>query len=69
MTQESHTIDLEIRLAHQEAALEALTVTSHRQQRAIDDLRAELEQVKALLRDMAPPAAGAAGDEPPPPHY
>lgn len=60
--------DLEIRLSHQEAALDALTATVVDQQRALYGLRTELEYLRGLLREMTPGPAGA-GDDPPPPHY
>jgi len=61
--------DLEIRLSHQEAALEELTDTVLAQQRALHALRTELEYLRSLLREAAPGIVGPAADEPPPPHY
>ena len=66
---ESRLTDLEIRLTHQEAALEELTHTVLEQDRLIVDLRGELEYLKGLLKDLAPSAVGPASDETPPPHY
>ncbi|MCP5298668.1 MAG: SlyX family protein [Chromatiaceae bacterium] len=62
--------DLQERFAHQELAIEALNDVVVRQGRAIDALRAELDEVKRELRALRPsPVGGDAADEPPPPHY
>lgn len=61
--------DLQIRLTHQDATLDELTDTVLRQQRQIDELRTQVEQLKALVRELTPPQVGAPGSEPPPPHY
>jgi SlyX protein len=61
--------DLEIRYAHQEAALEELSQTVARQGEAIARLRAELDYLKALLLDMAPDAVAPLSEETRPPHY
>lgn len=66
---ESRLTDLEIRLTHQEAALEELTHTVLEQDRLIVDLRGELEYLKGLLKDLAPSAVAPASEETPPPHY
>ncbi len=62
--------DLEIRYSHQEASLEALTRTVVEQQQLIDLLSRQLEQMRAMMRELAASAgAVGSGDEPPPPHY
>lgn len=67
---ESRMIDLEIRLSHQEAALDELTRANHNQQQAINNILAELQQIKIMLQQLSPGISnGAASDEPPPPHY
>ncbi len=66
---ESRIDDLEIRMTHQEAALESLTSSDLAQQRQLDDLRAELEMIKSMLRDLAPAAVASQDQETPPPHY
>lgn len=66
---ESRLTDLEIRLTHQEAALEELTQAVLEQDRLIVDLRGELEHIKGLLKDLAPSAVAPASEETPPPHY
>jgi len=66
---ESRVTELEERLTHQEAALEALTRTTLEQQQALAQLGGQIEQVIALLRELAPSATGPESEEPPPPHY
>lgn len=66
---ESRIVDLEIRMSHQEAALEALTASDLTQQRALEHLRAELALIKSLLRDLTPAAVASQEQETPPPHY
>lgn len=61
--------DLEIRYAHQEAALDELSRTVAQQGETIARLQAELEYVKTLVRDMAPGAVAPLSEEAPPPHY
>jgi len=66
---ESRLTDLEIRYAHQEAALEALNETLLLQQRSIDELRAELQRLKQQLRATQGGDVAPAAEETPPPHY
>ena len=61
--------DLEIRLTEQEAAIESLTTNSLAHDKNIDDVLAQLNEIKQVLQQMTPPAAGTAEDEPLPPHY
>lgn len=65
---EQRIADLEVRLTHQEASLDNLTAASVRQQRIVEEILAQLQQIKIVLRQMGDPAAGTSGDEPPP-HY
>lgn len=62
-------IELETRIAFQEDAINELSRAAARQRNDIDALRREIDALRRQLRDLAPPASGAAGDEPPPPHY
>ena len=66
---ESRLDDLEIRLAHQELAIEQLTQASLQQQRTIEQLQGEVEYLKSLLRELSPSAVASVGEETPPPHY
>jgi len=62
--------DLQVRLTHQEAAIDALNRTVARQDRLIVELRERLAEVQAVLRDLrASPLGDDPGQEPPPPHY
>lgn len=62
--------DLQVNVAHQELAVEALSDEVASQGRLIAELRAELDQLKRQMRELKPSPLGAdAGDEPPPPHY
>ncbi|GMQ90797.1 MAG: SlyX family protein [Gammaproteobacteria bacterium] len=66
---ESRITGLEIRLSHQEAALDELTRANHQQQQVINNVLAELQQIRIMLQQLSPGISGANGDEPPPPHY
>ena len=66
---DARLIDLEIRLTHQEATLQALNDVIADQQRVIDQLRKEVESLKRQLRDMVPANIAAPWEETPPPHY
>ncbi len=62
--------DLQMRFAHQELALEMLHDTVVRQDRVIAELLTEVQELRALLREIKrSPVDGNATDEPPPPHY
>ena len=58
---------LEMRVAHQDATIEALDATVTVQWRKIDALTRELAALSDRLADLGRREAGAA--EPPPPHY
>ena len=62
-------VDLQSRLAFQEEAINALNLTVARQQRQIDDLVLQLEQLQRHVRALTPPEFLSSGEEPPPPHY
>lgn len=66
---ESRFTDIEIRLSHQEAAIESLTQASLAQQQKLEDVLGQLQNIRILLQQMAPPETGSLEDEPPPPHY
>lgn len=61
--------DLEIRLAHLEAAIDELTQTVLRQQQALAATEEQLEFVKSLLGELSPAAVRPLSEETPPPHY
>lgn len=61
--------DLEIRITHQEATLQALNDVVAHQQQVITQLRRELDAMKTRLRELTPSAIAAPWEETPPPHY
>lgn len=66
---ESRIVDLEIRLTHQEAALQTLNDVIVRQQKEIDRLRAELDALRQQVRAQATFPVVPPSEETPPPHY
>lgn len=66
---ESRLEDLEIRLAHQELAIDNLTQTLLIQEQTMAQLQDQLSYVKSMLRELSPSAVASAADETPPPHY
>jgi len=66
---EDRVVDLEVRLTHQESGLDNITQASIRQERALDEIMAQLEQIKIVLQQMGEPSAVVSDDNKPPPHY
>jgi SlyX protein len=62
-------VDIEIRLTHQEATLQALNDVIADQQRLIDQLRKQVETLQRQMRDMSSAGIASPWEEPPPPHY
>ena len=67
--EDARLIDLEIRLTHQEATLQALNDVIAEQQRLIAQLSKEVETLKRQLHDMTPANIAEPWEETPPPHY
>ncbi|MDV3239707.1 MAG: SlyX family protein [Gammaproteobacteria bacterium] len=61
--------DLEIRLSHQEAAIDELTRTVLTQERTIHEQAEALRRLERQLRAALPSPVAAPEDESPPPHY
>ena len=62
--------DLQIRLTHQDLAIEVLNRTVASQDRRITELGDELERVRQLLAELKlSPLEADSAEEPPPPHY
>lgn len=61
--------DLQVRIAHQDAAIDELTQQSLFQERQINELIGHVEKLQQQLKDLA--EAGGQGDiiDAPPPHY
>ena len=66
---EESIVDLQTRLAFQEAGLEELTLTVVRQQRTIEQLGQELERLRRQLRAAVESNILAPHEDTPPPHY
>lgn len=62
-------VELEERFAHQELAIDTLTRTVLAQERALAELRNQVETLQAQLRAMAVSNVAAESEETPPPHY
>ena len=66
---ENRITDLEIRITHQEAAMEEMNEVLLQQHKLIQNLRDQLDHQQRLLRDMNSSNIADAADETPPPHY
>ena len=66
---ENRITDLEIRLTHQEAALDEMNGVLLAQHTLITRLQDELTRLRRQLQDVNAGSVGDAGNEPPPPHY
>ncbi len=66
---EQRLIDLEIRYAHQDAALNELSDLVYRQGRELDALRRQVGDLRRQLQAMALSNIATAAEETPPPHY
>lgn len=60
---------LEIRLMHQEVAIEELTQTLLQQEQLVSAQVAAIERIESMLRSLSSAHSAPPGDEPPPPHY
>jgi SlyX protein len=66
---ENRITDLEIRITHQEAAMEEMNTVLLAQHKLIENLRDEMAHLQRQLRDMNASNIANAADETPPPHY
>lgn len=66
---EERFIDLEIRLAHQEAMIQDLNDVIVRQQKDIDFLTLTLSRLREQVQAQADNMQSSPQDEAPPPHY
>jgi SlyX protein len=66
---ESRLTDLEIRLTHQEAALEEMSLAFIRQEREIEELRDEVKRLQRQLLALGASNVASEAEETPPPHY
>lgn len=61
--------ELEIRLSHQELALESLTQQSLSQTQTIEVLQKQIEHLKSMVKELTPSPLAPEDAETPPPHY
>lgn len=66
---ETRITDLEIRLTHQDAAVEELTRVVLAQESELKKLNKEIEQLKAMLKEVSLSVVAHESEETPPPHY
>ena len=64
---ETRITDLEIRITHQESAIDELTRTVLRQEELISKLQLELKNIRSQVNDVS--IIAHASEETPPPHY
>ena len=71
MTDNSHEnmVDLQIRITHQEAAIEELTGNYLTLEKRMLAMEKQLLEIKSLLKEMVPSLLASAAEETPPPHY
>lgn len=69
MTDTSRLDALEVRIAHQDAAIEDLNETITSQWKEIDRLKREVERLTDRVANAEQSIGGDPGDEPPPPHW
>lgn len=62
-------LQLEVKLAYLEAAVEELTQTVVRQQQMLHDTGQQLGFIRSLLAELHPAAVRPLDQETPPPHY
>ncbi len=60
---------LELRIMHQDAAIDELTRTLLKQEQLINKHIEAIKRLEEQLRGLAASSPAAAADEPPPPHY
>ena len=66
---EHAVMELQIRLTHQEAAIEALTDNFLAMEKQILALEKQMQDVKSLLTQLVPSLVASPEEETPPPHY
>lgn len=62
-------VDLEIRLSHQEVAIEQITRQSLDREREFHLIAARLHTLEQHMRALSAPDLATAAEETPPPHY
>lgn len=62
-------VDLQIRLTHQEAAIDALTQNYLAMEKQLLTLEKQMQDIKSLLKELMPSLVASQAQETPPPHY
>ncbi|MDH5648838.1 MAG: SlyX family protein [Gammaproteobacteria bacterium] len=65
---ESRLTEIEIRLAHQEASLEAMTNQLLQHEKLFRDINDQLSYIKSLIKELSP-GITSSGQQEIPPHY
>ena len=66
---ESRIIDLEIRIAHQEASIDELTKTVLDLEKHQALMTQELVSLRSMIKQLSPSVIAPQSEETPPPHY
>lgn len=66
---ENRVIDLEIRLTHQEAALDEMNGVLLAQHTLMGSLQDDIKRLRRQLQDVSAGGGAESDNEPPPPHY
>lgn len=68
-TAEERITELEIRIAHLEASIDQLTLSSLAMEKVQEEQRQHIQMLKQQLRQLTPSNIASASEETPPPHY
>ena len=66
---DENLVDLQIRIAHQEAAIEALTENVMALEKRLSAIDNQLQDIKSILKELMPSMLAPQAQETPPPHY
>ncbi len=66
---QNQMVDLQIRLMHQEAAIETLTQNYLALEKQFLTLEKQLQDIKSILQEAMPSLVASQAEETPPPHY
>jgi SlyX protein len=66
---DENLVDLQIRLTHQEAAIEALTESNIALEKRMLAMEKQLQDIRSMLKEVMPSMVVSQDQETPPPHY
>jgi SlyX protein len=66
---QNQLVDLQIRLTHQEAAIETLTQNYLALEKQLLTLEKQMQDIKSILQEVMPSLIAPQTEETPPPHY